>query len=189
MEGDPNDQAAEFPRHKVEPILFLSKLLTPAERNYWPTEMETAGLVWVVRKTRHLIESASRSTIVFTDHSATTSIARQTHLTTTVSTNKLNLQLVRASQYLSQYNLDVRHRPGKIHLVPNALSRLLGDMGNKNSNKDNNTLDDIDTYHVTLIEMSKDYKTQLRDAYDKDEQWRRILHLLKPTPKTGTKKL
>lgn len=29
----------------VEPILFLSKMLTDAEKRYWPTELEAAGLV------------------------------------------------------------------------------------------------------------------------------------------------
>lgn len=32
----------------VQPIMFLSRLLTQAEKNYWPTELETAGLVWTV---------------------------------------------------------------------------------------------------------------------------------------------
>jgi hypothetical protein len=30
---------------KVKPILFLSRLLTTAEKLYWPTELEVAGLV------------------------------------------------------------------------------------------------------------------------------------------------
>ena len=29
----------------IDPILFLSKCLTPAEANYWPTELEMAGVV------------------------------------------------------------------------------------------------------------------------------------------------
>ena len=34
----------------IQPIMFLSKMLSPAERNYWPTEMEVACLVWVIKK-------------------------------------------------------------------------------------------------------------------------------------------
>ena len=97
----------KFPCHKIQPILFLSKLLTSVKRNYWFIKMEIASLIWVVCKTRHLIKSASDSIIVFTDHSATMLIVCQTQLTMTVSMNKLNLWLVWVSQYLSQFNLDV----------------------------------------------------------------------------------
>jgi hypothetical protein len=50
----------EFPKgtwptkDDIQPIMFLSRLLTPAEKNYWPTELETAGLIWVIKKVRHL---------------------------------------------------------------------------------------------------------------------------------------
>ncbi len=60
-----------------------------------------------------MIEStAAATTVIFTDHSATTSIAKQTSLTMMIFTDKLNLQLIHASQYLSQFDLDVRHKPG-----------------------------------------------------------------------------
>ena len=36
----------------------------------------------------------------------------------------MNVRLVRASQFLRQFQLDVRHKPGKEHIVPDALSRL-----------------------------------------------------------------
>ena len=61
--------------------------------------------------------------IVYTDHSAAVPISKQTTLNTT-STNKLNLRLIRASQYLSAFNLELRHKAGKSNVVPNALSRL-----------------------------------------------------------------
>lgn len=32
----------------IRPILFLSKLLTPAESRYWPTKLEVACLVWAI---------------------------------------------------------------------------------------------------------------------------------------------
>ena len=61
--------------------------------------------------------------IIYTDHSAAVPISRQTTLNTT-STNKLNLQLVRASQYLSAFNIELRHKAGKTNVVSDALSRL-----------------------------------------------------------------
>jgi hypothetical protein len=65
----------EWPeRSKCQPILFLSRLLNKAEKNYWPTEMEIAGTVWAVRKLKHMIESLKTPTKIFTDHGAITGI-------------------------------------------------------------------------------------------------------------------
>jgi len=87
-----------------------------AERNYWPTELEVAGIVWVIKKIRPMIEATEvPPTIIYTDHSAAVPISRQTSLTTS-STDKLNLRLVRALQYLSGFNLAVRHKPGKSNI-------------------------------------------------------------------------
>ena len=116
----------DFSRNDVQPIMFLSKILNAAERNYWPTELEVAGLVWVVRKTRHLINSSRKPpTIIYTDYSAAVPISKQTSMTSS-STDKLNLRLVQASQYLSQFNIQIRYKAGKANVVPDALLRLKG---------------------------------------------------------------
>ena len=99
IENDSNSvlvdaKSTEFSQNKIQSILFLSKLLISVKHNYWPTEMKTAKLIWVVWKTWHLIESVSEKTIIFTDHSVTIFIAWQTHLTTMMLTDKLNLCLV-----------------------------------------------------------------------------------------------
>ena len=101
-------------------------MLTPAETRYWPTDLETAALDWLVRRMRHMIEVAvaTPQIIIYTDQFATTNIVKQTKLSSN-STAKLNLRLVRASTYLSQFMLNVRHKPGKQHVVPGALSRML----------------------------------------------------------------
>ena len=91
----------------VQPILFLSRLLTSAKRNYWPIELEIAGFVWVVKKVRHIIESCKSSVIIQMDHSAIIDILQQFSITSTTSTMKFNLRLVRASQFLQQFKLDV----------------------------------------------------------------------------------
>ena len=83
------------PQTSVEPILFLSRMLSGAETRYWPTELETAGCVWVIRKIWHLIESSLKPpAIIFMDHSAIPGLAKQSDITTTVSVEWLNLWLV-----------------------------------------------------------------------------------------------
>lgn len=48
----------------IKPILFLSKLLMIAEKNYWPTKLEIAGFVWVIKKLKYLVESSCTSVII-----------------------------------------------------------------------------------------------------------------------------
>ena len=48
----------------IKLILFLSKCLTPAEANYWPTELEIARVVWTIRKVHYMVRAAVHTTIV-----------------------------------------------------------------------------------------------------------------------------
>ncbi len=162
-----------------EPILFLSRALSVAEKNYWPTELEVAGLVWVIKKVRHMVESSKKPTIVFTDHAATVQIAKQSSLNTT-SIDKLNLRLVRASEYLQRFPLDIHHKQGKANIVPDALSRLpiVNDTIERLSKRDGyqqtDELEEIAAYPATFINMSDDFRSRLLDGYSKDERWARI---------------
>ena len=199
--GDPKD--GTFARTAVQPILFLSKLLNGAEMNYWPTELEVAGIVWVVKHIRHMIDSSKQPpTIIYTDHSAAVPISRQTTLATS-STDKLNLRLVRASQYLSSFNIAIRHKAGKANIVPDALSRLPGKRPAQPDSSDKAgvldalyghpveladhelrtaTIQDLPAiaYHVTLVEMSDDFKNRLKLAYEKDKYWKKVLEVIAP---------
>ena len=195
-----------YTRNDIEPIMFLSKMLNAAETNYWPTELEVAGIIWVVRKVRHLIEASKQlPTIIYTDHSAAVPISRQTSLSSS-STDKLNLRLVRASQYLSQFDLVVKHKPGTSNVVPDALSRLRAATTSKHSDegvldalhvaeafglmqdathaaaafRSHGTTEDPAIYHATLVDMTDDFKNRLKQAYQKDENWKKIYDLLKP---------
>ena len=182
------DTSSESPsRADIQPIMFLSRSINAAERNYWPTELEVAAIVWVVRKIRHLIEATEvPPAVIYTDHSAAVQISRQTTLSTS-STDKLNLRLVRASQYLSGFNLAIRHKAGKSNVVPDALSRLQADPNPEEKQAILESLyaeatassDPLPVYHTTLVEMSDDFKKRLIDAYQKDPQWIKILDLLK----------
>ena len=70
-----------------------------------------------------MIESSQHPVRIYTDHGASLVISLQTTLHT-MSTERSNLRLVRASEYIQRFNLDIRHKPGKANTVPDALSRL-----------------------------------------------------------------
>jgi transposase InsO family protein len=116
-------QEGNYDRRLDRVVMFLSKELTTAETVYWPTELETAALVFAVKKTRHLVEANDFPAIVYTDHVAVKHVAHAKSLKTT-SPERANMRLIRASQYLSQFRLDVRYRPGKENVAADALSRL-----------------------------------------------------------------
>ena len=108
-------------RSDIKLILFLSRLLKDAPTRYWPTVLETADIVWVLSKLCHMVELAPK-TVVYTDHSTALGIAKQKSLTTS-STDKPNLQLVQASDYIQSFeNIEFHHKPWKQHVVPDALS-------------------------------------------------------------------
>lgn len=166
-------------RTKLEPVLFLSKTLSSAERRYWPTELEVACLVWTVKRVRWMIEACEQPVNVLTDHAATTGIAQQTALNST-SIDKLNQRLIRASQYLSQFrNLKVTYIPGREHVVPDALSRLVA-RESSTVHDDDDVLDDLvmanwleatcsQANATSVLEIKPEFKAQLSQAYDKDK--------------------
>lgn len=185
---------AAHPKQKsLQPILFLSRQLKPAETRYWPTELEMAGIVWVVKKIRHLIEASTSNTIIYTDHSAAIGLVRQTSLNTT-SVEKLNLRLIRASEYLQRFRIELRHKPGKTNIVPDALSRLASrdydTTGSDEAELDALIADAypvstiVDAYPVSMIQVSDDFKARVQQGYQ-EPRWQRIMSTVKRNNELG----
>ena len=131
-----------------------------------------------------MVESAKYPTIVYTDHAAIVSIARQTNLTTTTSTNKFNLQLIRTSRYLQQFNLNVYHKPEKMYIVSNALSRLVS-CKNRIKQSDKRELNALATFLqkiqtnlATLVELSSSFKEKLKNSYKNNPCQKRIKSII-----------
>jgi hypothetical protein len=119
---------------------------------------------------------------VYTDHGAALGIARQTTLTT-ASTAKLNLRLVRASEYIQRFrNLCFRHKPGKQHIVPDALSRLSSASSScPDTSGHGGELDALYGFAYTttaLVELHDDLKKQLLEGYAKDPSWQKVIDVL-----------
>ena len=92
---------------------------------------------------------------VFTDYSANPAITQQTKLAT-VNITKQNLQLVRASMYLSEFNLQVLHHPGKSHTVSDTLSQLFS-RNTMNAFKDTLNIEAFHMFTKFMIAMSEDF--------------------------------
>jgi hypothetical protein len=119
LTGDPD----KYCKTRLVPLHFMSRKLSAAEANYWPTDMEMSGLVWAVKKLRPYME---RAYIWFvTDHKPNVDIFGMKSLVTT-STARSNLRLQTWGIYLSQFRgrMSVLYSKGSKIDCPDALSRL-----------------------------------------------------------------
>lgn len=62
----------------------------------------------MIKKVRHLVEYLRTKVVIQIDHSAILDIMQQYSITATISTIKVKVCLVRASQFLCQFRLLVR---------------------------------------------------------------------------------
>ena len=161
-------------RTKIQFILFLSRFLSSAKIRYWSIELKIVELVWVLRKIRHLIKSFKFSTIVYIDHEVSVEIVKQTNLSTSFI-DKLNLKLIRASEYIQRFLLNIRHKSKKLHVVFDALSKLFTS-DKSSSNDDENEFDVLFT--VFMIEMNSKFKATMIDEYKKNFVYVKIFNML-----------
>ena len=95
------------------------------------------------------------------------------------SADKLNLRLVRASQYCSQFCLDVRHRPGRLNIPVDALSRLLNKVADLKNRPLRDTLDEIHILPHRVIGMLSESQDKLIKAYLEDKRWTEVINQLR----------
>jgi transposase InsO family protein len=98
-------------------IAYGSYTLTPEQRRYCTTRKELLALVRFTRKYRHYL--LGRKVTVRTDHSSLAWLMKFKHI---------EGQLARWLEELSCYDLQVLHRPGKLHTTADPLSRLPDDL-------------------------------------------------------------
>jgi hypothetical protein len=132
-----------------------------------------AYLLYTCRRLRVILQLAQEPVIVLIDHVATRGVYNQTSLATN-DTSKANMRLIVASQYLSQYRLDIRHIPGKLNIIPDVLSYLtaLESADVSNDNKLNNV------YIFSELNISNDFRNALCSGYLTDPHFARVLQLL-----------
>ena len=172
---------------EIELILFLSRMLSIVEHKLFSIELEMTALVWTMKRIRHMIESTTKIIIIFTDHVANSSIARQITLSSE-NIDKLNLKLIRVSIYLSQFDLNIRYRTEKSNIMSDALFRLSSNAISKDAEID--TLD-IESYHSSIIDvsltnhafqdslmiMSKEFRHKILNEYKK-KSWSTLIEML-----------
>ena len=140
----------------------------------------------MIKRIRHIIDFIKKSfIIIYIDDFIVVSISRQIILIT-FSIDKLNLRLVRASQYLFNFNIIIRYKFDKFNVIFDVLSRLSNkttiDVTNKikildilykylvklTNKKFRTTIIQnmsIVVYYIILMKISNDFKRKLKFVY------------------------
>ena len=90
------------------PIAFASTSLDDPQKRYGISDKEGLAVVWSTRLWRHYLHGSK--TLVVTDHSALTSLTSKRDFT--------NSRLARYAMDLSEFDIEICHRPGKYHFLP-----------------------------------------------------------------------
>lgn len=105
--------------------------------------------------------------IIQIDHSAILDIFQQSSITSTTLMMRLNLRLVRVSQFLQQFILEVRHKLGKEHIIPDTLSRLTSSNTGQ-ADPQHSELDALFTYNTMLVELHPTLISRILAGYKAD---------------------
>jgi len=99
---------------KWHPVAFLSKSLSPVERNYEIHDKEMLAIIRAMEEWRQFLEGAEHQFEVWTDHK---------NLEYFMTAKKLNRRQARWSLFLARFDFLLHHRPGKSMGKSDALSR------------------------------------------------------------------
>ena len=137
------------------PVGYWSYSLNESERNYSARERECFGVVWALRTLRMNVEGTKFT--VRTDHDA---------LRWLMSLNESFGRLTWWRLGLAKYDFTIQYRSGRVHHVPNALSRLDSPRVADDPHAVVEVDDDILTFDAgtTVREISHEFPDHVRTA-------------------------
>ena len=101
-------------RVSPDTVAFLSKSLSPVERNYEIHDKEMLAIVRALEEWRHFLEGTEHKFEIWTDHK---------NLEYFMSAKKLNRRQARWSLLLARFDFLLHHQPGKPMGKSDALSQ------------------------------------------------------------------
>src|SRR5215472_5278787 len=166
---------------KWHPIAFLSKSLSPVERNYEIHDKEMLAIIRALEEWRHYLEGTKHTFEIWTDHK---------NLEYFMTAQKLNRRQARWSLFLSRFDFTLHHRPGKKSLKPDALSRRPDHNKGEDDNADVTLLKPaffriraLQQGHTLLTGGERALLRKIRESKDFDE---RVVRAVEELKKTGS---
>ena len=99
---------------EIRPVAYYSRTLTAPQLNYDTHDKELLAIFEAFRNWRHYLEGSASPIDVVMDHK---------NLEYFSTSKVLSCQQARWSEFLSQFNLVIRFRPGKLGAKLDALTR------------------------------------------------------------------
>ena len=127
---------------KWHPIAFLSKSLSPVERNYEIHDKEMLAIVWALEEWRHFLEGTKHQFEIWMDHK---------NLEYFMTAKKLNQRQACWSLLLARFDFLLHHRPRKTMGKSDALSHR-SDHGSGMDDNWNLTLLTLNLFAVRALE-------------------------------------
>ena len=163
----------------IKSVFFFNRLLNSVETRYWLTKLKLIDIIWILKKIRYMIEISWFFIVIYIDHDATLNITKQTSLFI-IFTNKFNLRLIRAFDYFQRFNLNIRHKLNKQHIVFDALLKLTSTNITKMlHNEKFFANDELDVFFIAfLIKMNDEFRDKIFNNYQTDFNWQKINAIL-----------
>ena len=118
----------------------------------------------MLKKIKHLIDfSKQRFIIIFTNHDAILDITKQINMIT-VFIDKLNFRFVRVFDYIQRFDVELRHKSNKQHIVFDVFFRLINFNIDVTFEKN-----ELDVFFTTiLVKIEKDFRKKFVANYIND---------------------
>ena len=158
------------------PCAFLSKTLSPTERNHEIYDQELLGIIRALEEWRYYIQGSSHTTIVFSDHK---------NLTYFRTAQKLNRRQARWSLYLSEFDILLIHLPGLKMIQSDTLSRR-PDYGLNNEHDNEDIILLPDNLFINLLDV--DLQKRITKTKEMDYKVKETLDLLLKNRPTNLQK-
>lgn len=132
---------------KDRPVAYASRTLSESEEKYSAIEKELLAIVWATKYFRPYL-FGQRFTL-YTDHQP---------LTYALNLKTPNSRLVKWRLQLTEFDFDIKHRPGRQNVVADALSRITNDINlheDQDSDSDSSSVHSADTDASEFIECTE----------------------------------
>lgn len=151
------------PGKELGPIAYYSRQFTPPERNYPIHDKELLAVIVALKNWRHFLQDSRHDTTVLTDHK---------NLEYFLHTKTLNRRQARWAEFLGEFNLRIKYRPGSSNPVADALSRQPDMEGEENSQQtmfsEDQFISSVQLAATTLDTFDNELIAQIREAQAKD---------------------